>query len=131
MSAADPSQSTSALLGGLMNDVSDLVRNEVDLARAEVADSAKSAAVALGMILVATVIAFVALNVLTGAIVAAMVNYGMNNATAALIVGAVYAVVAAVVVAMAIRKLRNIKLVPTRTAHSLKRDAATVRGAAS
>jgi len=131
MSAADPSQSTSALLGGLMNDVSDLVRNEVDLARAEVADSAKSAAVALGMILVATVIAFVALNVLTGAIVAAMVNYGMNNATAALIVGAVYAVVAAVVVAMAIRKLRNIKLVPTRTAHNLNRDAATVRGAAS
>lgn len=131
MSAAAPSQSTAVLLGGLMTDVSDLVRNEVDLARAEVAESVKSAALALGMILIATVIAFVALNVLTGAIVAALVDAGIASGMAALIVGVVYAVVAAVVIATAMRKLRSINLAPTRTARNLKRDAAVVRGAVS
>ena len=131
MITADPSQSTAALLGGLMTDVSDLVRNEVDLARAEVAESAKSAAIALGMILIATVIAFVALNVLTGAIVAALVNAGIASGMAALIVGVVYSLAAALIVASATRKLRSINLTPTRTARNLKRDAAAVRGAMS
>ncbi len=131
MSAAQPTQSTANLLGGVLTDVSDLVLNEVDLARAEVAEIAKSAASALGLILVAMVIAFVALNVLTGGIVAALVNSGMTPGMAALVVGVVYAVIAALIVAFAVRKLRSVSLSPTRTARSLKRDATVVGGAMS
>ena len=65
------------IISNVLHAINGLVRNEVDLARAEVSESVERAGIALGMIAAAMVIGFVALNVLTGAVVSAVVEAGL------------------------------------------------------
>lgn len=120
----------SALLAGTVEAFTGLVKNEVDLARAEVTESAKTVAIAVGMIAAAMVIAFVALNVLTGALVSLLVEAGLHPGWAAVVIGGLYALIAGVLVAMATAKLRAVNLAPKRTAKNLQRDAKAVMEAA-
>ena len=126
MSEQDRQLPMSSVLANILDAFNGLVKNEVDLARAEITDSAKAAAVAIGMIAAAMVIAFVALNVLTGALVSALVEAGLQPGWAAMIVGGLYALVAAVLVRAAVSKLQSFSLAPKRTAQNLKRDAQTL-----
>lgn len=130
MNSQTDQQPISGLIGSVLTAMNGLVRNEVDLARAEITDSAKTAGVAVGMIAGAMVIAFVALNVLTGALVAAIVNAGLTPGWAAFVVGFAYAIIATVLVMVAIGKLQSFSLAPKRTARNLKQDAATLMEAA-
>lgn len=130
MSSHTDQQPISSLIGSVLTAMNGLVRNEVDLARAEITDSAKTAGVAVGMIAAAMVIAFVALNVLTGALVAAIVDAGLTPGWASLVVGIAYAIIAGVLVMAAIRKLESFSLAPKRTARNLKQDVATLMEAA-
>lgn len=126
MSEQDRQLPVSSVLVNILDAFNGLVKNEVDLARAEITDSAKAAAVAIGMIAAAMVIAFVALNVLTGALVSALVEAGLQPGWAALTIGGLYALVAAVLVRAAVSKLQSFSLAPKRTARNLKRDAQTL-----
>ena len=126
MSEQDRQLPLSSVLTNILDAFNGLVKNEVDLARAEITDSAKGAAVAIGMIAAAMVIAFVALNVLTGALVSLLVEAGLQPGWAALIIGGLYALVAAVLVGAAVSKLQSFSLAPKRTAQNLKRDAETL-----
>lgn len=125
----DPNKSKSAgsLLSDALSHVSALVRNEVDLARAEIDDNLKSAGVALGLIVGAVVIALTALNVLSAALVAALTEAGIAAGWSALIVGAVMAVIAYAMVQKGINDLKLKSLAPTRTARNVKRDAQAVK----
>ena len=66
-----------------------LVRKEVQLFRAEMSDKATQAVVAAGSILAAAVLAITALNVLAAALVAALANAGIPGPWSAVIVGVV------------------------------------------
>jgi hypothetical protein len=112
-----------------MGHVSSLVRSEVDLARAEIGENVNRAGLAFGLLLGAVVIALVALNVLAAALVAAIAEAGLEAGWAALIVGAVLAVIALAMTVKATKDLKLANLAPTRTARNMKRDAAALKDA--
>tara|TARA_R110002110_G_scaffold18457_30_gene77408 strand:+ start:1214 stop:1615 length:402 start_codon:yes stop_codon:yes gene_type:complete len=124
---------TNKTAGGLLQDalqnVSGLVRNEVDLARAEVSENVNKAGVAVGLIAGAAIIALVALNVLAAALVAALAEAGIDAGWSALIVGALLGLVAYLLINKGINDLKLSSLAPTRTVKNVQRDAAAVKDA--
>ena len=120
-------RSTTSLFADALAHVSGLVRKEVDLVRAELSESASQAATAAGLIAGGIVFVLVALNVLTAAIVAGLTELGIEGGWAALIVGVVYLVIAAIMVRMGTTRLKATSLAPTRTAESVRRDAQLVK----
>ncbi|WP_299567763.1 phage holin family protein [uncultured Sulfitobacter sp.] len=127
--STDPNKSAGGLLGDALSHVSALVRNEVDLARAEVDENLKSAGVAIGLIIGAVVVALTALNVLSAALVAALTEAGVPAGWSALIVGVFFAVVAYVMANKGTNDLKLRSLAPSRTAKNVKRDAQAVKEA--
>ena len=126
---SETSKTASGLVGDALGHVSALVRNEVDLARAEVNENLKSAGVAIGLIVGAVVVALVALNVLVAAVVAGLTEAGLHGGWAALIVGVVLAGIAYAMAHKGTSDLKLSSLAPTRTAENLKRDAEAVKEA--
>ncbi|KEO61695.1 phage holin family protein [Thioclava indica] len=127
---SDPTRkSTTDMLGDAMNHVSALVRKEVDLARAEISENLNKAAVAIGLIVGAVIIALTALNVLSAALVVALTNAGLDAGWSALIVGAVFGIIAFVMVGKGINDLKLTSLAPSRTVKNVKRDAHAVKDA--
>lgn len=125
----DTNKSTGSLLSDALSNVSGLVRNEVDLARAEVSENINRAGVALGMIASSAIIALVALNVLVAAVVAALAQAGLGTGWAALIVGALLGLLAYVLLNKGTNDLKLSSLAPTRTAKNVQRDAEAVKDA--
>lgn len=115
------------LLSDTMTNVSELVRSEVDLARAEISENLTRAGTAVGMIAGAAIIALVALNVLAAALVAALTEAGLAAGWSALIVGGILAIVAWILIGKGLNDLKLSSLAPSRTAKNVRRDAATVR----
>jgi hypothetical protein len=127
---SDPAKkSTTDMLGDALSHVSALVRKEVDLARAEVSENLNKAAVAIGLIVGAVIVALTALNVLSAALVAAITDAGLDAGWSALIVGAVFGIIAFVMVGKGINDLKLSSLAPSRTAKNVKRDAYAVKDA--
>jgi lysylphosphatidylglycerol synthetase-like protein (DUF2156 family) len=121
-------ESTGSLLGEALNHVSGLIRGEVDLARAEIDQNLRRAATAIGLLVAAVVIFLTALNVLAAAVVSGLTEAGIDAGWAALIVGAVLGIVAAVLASKGAKDLKLSSLAPSRTAENLKRDARTITG---
>ena len=124
---ASKSRSTTGLFTEALSHVSSLVRKEVDLARAEVSENVKKAAVAIGLLVGAIVVALVALNVLAAALVAALTELGIEAGWSALIVGGVLGIIAFAMVAKGTNDLKASSLAPTRTVENVKRDAQAVK----
>ncbi len=129
MSDTHTNKTAGGLLSDAMGNVSALVRNEVDLARAEISENVTRAAVAVGLLAGAAIIALVALNVLAAALVAALTEAGLEAGWAALIVGAVLAVIAFAMMGKGINDLKLSSLAPTRTVKNVQRDAEAVKEA--
>lgn len=122
-------RTTGELIQTAFQHVNGLIRGEIALARAEAEESLRLAAVGVGLIAGALVMVLVALNVLTAAIVAGLTELGLHPGWAALIVGLLFLVAAAIMANAGKAALEPSKLVPTRTARNLKRDVATVKEA--
>ncbi|WP_099826282.1 phage holin family protein [Oceaniglobus indicus] len=120
-------KSTGNLLSDALTQVSSLVRNEVDLARAEINENLNQAAVALGMIVGAVVVFLTALNVLSAAVVAGLTEAGIPGGWSALIVGVIFAVIGYGMLKKGTNDLKLSSLAPTRTAKNVKRDANAVK----
>ena len=120
-------RSTPALMADLLDQVTQLVRKEVQLFRAEMSDKATQAMVAVGSVLAAAVVAITALNVLAAALVAALANAGIPGAWAAVIVGVVLALVAFVMAKKGIDNLKAGSLAPERTTRAAARDVTMVK----
>lgn len=129
MSDSNQNRSAGDLLSDAMSSVSSLVRNEVDLARAEITENATQAGVAIGLIVAAAIVALVTLNVLAAALVAALTEAGIAAGWSALIVGVVLGAVAFFLMNKGLNDLKLSSLAPTRTAKNVKRDAAAVKDA--
>lgn len=125
----EPNTTAGNLLSDALAHVSALVRNEFDLARAELNENLKHAGVAIGMILGAVVVALTALNVLSAALVAALTEAGLAAGWSALIVGVIFAIVAYAMFRKGAGDLSLSSLVPDRTTKNVKRDARAVKEA--
>ncbi len=122
---ADP-RPTGSLLSDAINQLTRLVRGEVALAKAEVAQNIRSAGLGIGLLVGAVVLVFVALNVLVFALVAALGEL-IGPGWSALIVGALILVVAAILAMRGLNALKPENLAPSRTVRNVQADAQTIK----
>jgi uncharacterized membrane protein YqjE len=117
----DNQESVGALISGLLQDLQELVRGEVQLARTEFREDAMTAGRALGSIAAG---AFVGV---TGFIflmlgVTYLINKELEMWLSAGIVGAVLAIIAAVMISAGRKKLSDSNFKPEQTIETLKED---------
>jgi uncharacterized membrane protein YqjE len=121
-----PDGSLSAALHDLSTDLSRLVRQEVQLAKAELKQEASTAAKGIGMLAGAGVAALLA--VVLGSIAAAVaIGSQTGLGWGFLIVTAVWLVLALVLMSAGRSRMRSVSPAPTRTLESLKEDAQWAR----
>jgi uncharacterized membrane protein YqjE len=115
-------RSTGELISQLSGQASTLVRQELDLAKAELAQKGKQAGVGAGMFGTAGLFAVVGFAVVTAALILLLDN-AVADWVAALIVGALYLTVAAVAALMGRDRVREAApLGPEQTIETLKED---------
>jgi hypothetical protein len=115
-------------LGDLFSDLSrettTLVRQEVQLAKAELTQSATEAARGIGMLVAGGAVAYAGLLFLLLAIVYGLIEAGWDAWLSALVVGLVVVAVGAILVLRARESLKPANLAPQKTVETLKEDAA-------
>jgi xanthine/uracil permease len=113
-------------LGDLFSDLSrettTLVRQEVQLAKAELTQSATEAARGIGMLVAGGAVAYAGLLFLLLAIVYGLIEAGWDAWLSALVVGLVVVAIGAVLVLRARESLKPANLAPRRTVETLKED---------
>ncbi|UFQ19963.1 MULTISPECIES: phage holin family protein [Streptomyces] len=114
------------LLSEISTDVSQLVRDEIELAKAEIKQESTKAGKAVGMLGGAGYAGHLALLLGSLTVIFAL-SHVMDIAWAALIVTAVWAVVAAVLYKTGRTRLRTVNLKPEQTVETLKEDAQWAR----
>lgn len=119
-------RSLSSIFSELSNDVSTLIRKELELARAETSQKAKQAASGMMLMTVAAVLGLGAVIVLLMAAVYGLAEV-LHIGWAALIVGAVTALAAALFAMVGRTSLRAQNIMPQRTVASLRDDADMLR----
>ena len=126
---APEGQTLGALVHQLTQQIPELIRSEMRLAQAEVAEKGKRAGVGLGMFSVAGLLAFFAVaTFITTAILG--LAHVVDAWLAALIVGLVLLAGAAVAGLMGKNKVAEATpAAPERAIHGIKEDIATVKGA--
>jgi xanthine/uracil permease len=115
-------------LGDLFSDLSrettTLVRQEVQLAKAELTQSATEAARGIGMLVAGGAVAYAGLFFLLLAVVFGLIEAGWDAWLSALVVGLVVVAIGAVLVLRARESLKPANLAPQKTVETLKEDAA-------
>lgn len=114
--------STGELVRQLSEQSSQLIRQELDLAKAELTEKGKRAGIGAGVLAAAAVAAMFALGALTAAVILAL-DEGTNAWVAALIVTAVYAIAAAILIPIGRDRLKeSMPPAPEETVESVKED---------
>ncbi|MEU9028179.1 phage holin family protein [Streptomyces sp. NPDC048383] len=114
------------LIGEIGQDVSQLVRTEIELAKAELKQESAKAGKAVGMLGGAGYAGHAVLLFASLTVVFALANV-MDPAWAALIVTALWAVVGGVLYSTGRKRLRSVNLKPEQTVETLKEDARWAR----
>ncbi len=114
--------SVGEMLGNISGDLSQLFRQEVELAKVELKQEASKAGKAAGFLGVAGFAGYLAVVLLSFALVFALANV-MDAGWAALIVAVLWAIVGAVLYSSGRKKLKTVDPVPHRTVDTLKEDA--------
>lgn len=113
-------------LGDLFSDLaresSTLLRQEVQLAKAELRQSAVEAGKGIGYLVAGGLVAYAGLLVLLAAAVVGLWQLGVEGWFAPLIVGLVVLVIGAILVTSARNTLQGSNLAPTKTIESVKED---------
>jgi len=110
------------LIGNISNDLSQLFRQEVDLAKAEIRQEAAKAGKAAGMLGGAGFAGYLVVVLLSFALVAGLSNV-MDPGWAALIVAVLWAIIGGVLYLRGRRQLKTVDPMPRRTVDTLKEDA--------
>ena len=121
------SRSTPALLADLASQLSSLFGKEVELARTELSEKVTQSVAGLGFMIAAAVFLIGAVNVLFAALVAALVEAGIEAPWASVVVAAGAAIVGLLFALKGISNLKTSNLTPQRTADQVKRDAALIK----
>jgi len=127
----DEARSTADLISQAFQQLGGLVRGEISLARAELQDGLQTAVAGLAMMAAALVMVITGLNVLAAAIVAGLAEMGLKPGWAALVVGLLFLVAAAILASIGKKSLDPAILAPNRTARNMRRDAETIKEAAT
>ena len=128
-SSADGDPSTGELVARLSNEVSQLVRDELRLAQAEMRGKAKKAGIGAGMFGAAGLLALYGGGVLITTAILALA-LAVDAWLAALLVGVVLLAAAGVAALVGKQRVQEaVPPVPSRTVDSVKRDIETVRHA--
>lgn len=114
------------LVGELTEDLSRLMRQELELAKAEIRQEAGKAGKAAGMLSVAGFAGYMTVVLLSLALVFALASF-MGLGWAALVVAALWAITGAILFSAGRARLRKVSPKPERTIETLKEDAEWVR----
>ncbi|MFF0624561.1 phage holin family protein [Streptomyces sp. NPDC004296] len=130
MSAADDGadRSLGQLVATATAEMSALVHDEIALAKAELRQDAKRAGIGSAAFIVAGVLALFALPVLSFAAAYGIHNLGLGLAWSFLIVGGAFLVIAALLILIAMAKIKKIKK-PEKSIASAKETAAVLQKA--
>ncbi len=110
------------LFGELAGEMSVLVRQEIELARTEVTQKAKSVVKDVAMLVIGGVLAFAGLLVLLVAIAIGIAQLGLTPWLAFLLVAVATLAIGAILAQQGLKQLKQQDLKPTRTIESLKED---------
>jgi len=110
------------LIGNISTDLSQLFRQEVELAKVELKQEAGKAGKAAGSLGAAAFAGYLAVVLLSFAVVFGLANV-MDPGWAALIVAVVWGIVGAVLYANGRKQLKTVDPVPRRTVDTIKEDA--------
>jgi Putative Actinobacterial Holin-X, holin superfamily III len=120
-------RSTPALMTDLLTHVSDLVKKEIALLRAEMGSKSEQVVIAIGTLAAAFALALTALNVLAAALVAAITQAGLSAVWAAVIVGGLIALIGFALASKGVSSLKASNLTPERTTRAAMRDASMIK----
>ena len=123
MSQQRDQRSLGELFGDLSRQMSALIRQEIDLARAEVTGKATAAGRDVALMGTGIGLLYAGLLALMGAVVLFMADAGVSPWLAALIVAIVVAAVGGLLVVSSRQALANRDMAPKRTVETLKDDA--------
>lgn len=104
-----------------------LVRKEIQLARAEIAEKAGSVGTSLGVVGAGAILLLLAMIFVLHGVVSWLVSAGMSPTAANFIVGLVVLVIGGIAFSVGLSRLRSANLVPERTIDQLQRDAAVAK----
>lgn len=135
MNKSNDNTPLSELLGGLISDVTGLLRKEIDLAKTEASEKLSRALSGAEVLVVGLVLAIgavgVLLSALVGGLAAFLVKQGLSDtsasAIASLVVGVGIALIAWALIARGVAVLRESNMKLDRTATSLRRDIHVVK----
>jgi hypothetical protein len=121
---ADRAEETSIgdLIGNISDDLSQLFRQEVELAKAELKEEAGKAGKAAGMLGGAGFAGYLAVVLLSFALVFGLSNV-MDAGWAALIVAVIWLIIGAALYATGRKRLKTVDPMPRRTVDTIKEDA--------
>jgi hypothetical protein len=119
--------SVGELIGEVANDLSTLMRQELELAKAEIKDEATKSGKAVGMLGAAGFAGYMVALFLSIALWWALAN-GMDEGWAALLVAVLWAVVGAVLALVGRSRLRSVNPKPERTVQTLKEVPEALKG---
>ena len=116
------------LLSDLTTQMTTLVRQEVELARTEMTTKASRAGRGAAMVGAGGAVAYAGFLVLAAAVVALLVELGLDLWLAALIVGIALAAIGGFLAMQGRNTIQRTSLAPERTVQTLKEDAEILRG---
>lgn len=128
MSDGNGQPSAARLISQTLAHLMAILRGEIALAKAEARETAALIGAATGMIVFAAVLAVVALNTLVEAVIIGLVQAGMSELAATVVVGAVLVILALILFFVARARFQAVSQSPKRVASNLRRDAAAVKG---
>jgi len=110
------------LLGGLVQDLSDLVRQQLLLARVETVEKIRGLVPPLAVLVLGGMVASLGLLFMLRSLVLGLERAGMPPWSASLLVGVVVTTVGTTTLAIAARRLRSTELTPRKSSVEVQRD---------
>ena len=127
MSLSSDPRSIPELFGDAIEQLGKLVQNEVQLARAEIADKAAQAAMGAAYVGAAAILCIPVLVLLLMALALWLVQMGFSPVASHLIAAAIGALVSVVLALVGLNRLKAENLTPTTTLRQVKRDVAAAK----
>ena len=115
-------KSLGELFGDLMRETSNLVRQEVQLAKTEMTQKAAIVGKSLGLAIAGALLGLGAFGAFVATMILLLVKFGLDAWLAALIVTAVLGGLAAALALMGISAIKKASLAPKHTVETLKED---------
>ena len=125
--SANDSRPVSELFADALTQFSKLMRNELELARAEISMKVGQAMTAIGLLVGAAILLIPTLVLLLISLAVWLAENGIRPSVAHLIAGVVGLLVVAILAGIGWNRLKTNSLVPKRTLDQLQQDAAAAR----